>query len=78
MSTNKNRWCGERSLGDQLMIENRPTSLAHTFKLKTRMRVETASWLKNLIITDESCCHQPAPAPVPAPKLVSRTKNLIL
>ena len=50
--------------GDQICIDNRPTGSTQLFKIKARLNIQTVSKLKDLIITDEAYCDEPAPIPV--------------
>jgi len=50
--------------GDQICIDNRPTGSTQLFKIKARLNIQTVSKLKDLIITDEAYCDEPAPVPV--------------
>ena len=59
--------------GDQICIDNRPTGSTQLFKIKARLNIQTVSKLKDLIITDEAYCDEPAPIPV---KQVNRPDSL--
>ena len=50
--------------GDQICVDNRPTGSTQLFKIKARLNIQTVSKLKDLIITDEAYCDEPAPVPV--------------
>ena len=56
--------------GDQICIDNRPTGSTQLFKIKARLNIQTVSKLKDLIITDEAYCDEPAPIPVKQVRLL--------
>ena len=59
--------------GDQICIDNRPTGSTQLFKIKARLNIQTVSKLKDLIITDEAYCDEPAPVPVKQVRLLDRS-----
>jgi len=51
---------------NELCIDNRPTRTTSLFKIKAKLRINTTSQLRDLIITDDGACVdvQPPPPPV--------------
>ena len=49
---------------DQLCINNQPVGRTQTFKIKAKLRIDTISKLKNLIIHDDAACNVPSGASV--------------
>jgi len=66
-----------KSAGDrpELCIDNRPTRTTSLFKIKARLRINTTSSLKDLIITDDGACLD-APKPEP-PKIEVKPLHLV-
>lgn len=50
-----------KTKGNELCIDNRPTRTTSLFKIKARLRINTTSQLRDLIITDDGACEQHAP-----------------
>ena len=42
--------------GDEICLDNRPTGSTQMFKIKARLRINTQSALKDLVIADEALC----------------------
>ena len=42
--------------GDEICMDNRPTGSTQMFKIKARLRINTQSALKDLVIADEALC----------------------
>ncbi len=57
---------------EQICISNAPTGSTQVFKIKAKLRIDTISKLKDLIIHDDAACNT-APPP-PPPKKVSKVK----
>lgn len=56
--------------GDEICLDNRPTGSTQMFKIKARLRINTQSALKDLVIADEALCvDRPQPPPKPVVKL---------
>ena len=41
---------------DEICVDNRPTGSTQVFKIKARLRINTQSALKDLVIADEALC----------------------
>jgi len=66
-----------KSKGNELCIDNRPTRTTSLFKIKARLRINTTSQLRDLIITDDGICSDgPPPAPEP-PKIEVKPLHLV-
>ena len=54
---------------DQLCISNAPTGSTQVFKIKAKLRIDTISKLKDLIIHDDASCNTAPPPPPPVKKV---------
>ena len=43
-------------MAEEICLDNRPTGSTQMFKIKARLRINTQSMLKDLVIVDEALC----------------------